>query len=72
MMNNCDSKAKDHYMKYYRILKTVIKEAKNQHYSRLITKYSNKIKTTWTNIRNETGQLRTSELIPSLHVNNEN
>lgn len=44
MMNNYDSKAKEYYMKYCRILKKVIKEANNQHYSRLIAKSSNKIK----------------------------
>jgi hypothetical protein len=31
MMNNYDSEAKEHYVKYCRILKKVIKEAKNQH-----------------------------------------
>jgi hypothetical protein len=43
-MNNYDSKAKKNCMKYCRTLKRVIKGVKNQHYSRLIAKSSNKIK----------------------------
>ena len=58
-------------MKYCRILKQVIKDAKNQHYCRLRAKFSNKIKRTRTIIRNETGQLHPTEQIPSLLVYNQ-
>jgi hypothetical protein len=43
MMKNFDSEAKEHYMKYCRILKKVIKKAKNQRNSRLIAKSSKKL-----------------------------
>jgi hypothetical protein len=49
--NSNDPKAKAHYIKYCRILRKVIKEAKKQHYTRLIAKSSNKVKTTWNVIK---------------------
>jgi len=58
-------------MKYYRILKMIIREAKNQHYNTLIAKSSNKIQMTCTIIRKETGKLHPTEQIPSILVNNE-
>jgi hypothetical protein len=42
--NSNDPKSNAHYIKYCRILKKAIKEAKKKHYGRLITKSSNKIK----------------------------
>jgi len=61
-------KAKAYYIKYCKILSQVIKEAKNQHYSRLIAK-SNKIKTTSSIIKKETGKVHSVEQIPNLLVN---
>jgi len=43
--NSNDPKAKAHYIKYFKILRKVIKEAKKQHYSRLTAKSNIKIKT---------------------------
>jgi len=45
--NSNDPKTKMHYIKYCKILRKFIKEAKKQHYFRLIAKSDNKIKTTW-------------------------
>ena len=62
---NCnDPKAKTYYANYCRILKRVIRGAKKQHYSRLIAKSSNKVKTTWNIIRKETGKLHPTEQTP--------
>jgi ribosomal protein L33 len=69
--NSKDPKAKAHYIKYCRILKKIIKEAKKQHYSRLIAKSSNEIQTTWNLIKNETGKVQPTEQVPSLLVKNE-
>jgi hypothetical protein len=69
--NSNDPKAKTHYINYCRILKKVIREAKKQHYSRVIARSSNKVKTTWNIIRKETGKLHPTEQIPSLVVGNE-
>ena len=70
---NCnDPTVKTHYDNYCRILKKVIREAKKQHYSRLIAKSSNKVKTTWNIIKKETGKLHPTEQIPSLVMGNEN
>ena len=55
--NSNDLKARAHYMKYCKMLKKVIKEAKKQLYDRLIAKSDNKIKTTWNIIKNETGRV---------------
>jgi hypothetical protein len=54
------------YIKYCKIVNNVIKEAKKQHYSRLIVKSDNKIKTTWNIIKKETGKVRLNEQTPSL------
>jgi len=64
-------KAKAHYIKYYKILQKVIKEDKKQHCSRLIVKSNNKIKTTSSIIKKETGKVYSVEQIPNLLVNNE-
>jgi hypothetical protein len=58
-------------MKYCRILKKVIKEAKKLHYGRHIAKSNNKIKTTWNIIKKERGKGHPIEQAPSLLVNNE-
>jgi hypothetical protein len=59
------------YIKYREILNNVIKEAKKQHYSRLIAKSDNKIKTSWNKIKRETGKMHLTEQMPSLLTNNE-
>jgi hypothetical protein len=55
-----------YYIKYCKILYRVIKEAKRQHYCRLIAKSDFKIKTTWTIIKHETGKLHWTEQMPSV------
>jgi hypothetical protein len=49
----------------------VIKEAKRQHYYRLIEKADNKIKTALTVIKHESGKLQQMEQIPPVLINNE-
>jgi hypothetical protein len=49
------------YIKCCKILKNVIKEANKQHYSRLIAKSDNKIKTTCNIIKRETGKINLTE-----------
>jgi hypothetical protein len=60
-----------YYIKYYKILSRVIKEAKRQRYGRLTAKLDNQIKTTWNIIKHETGKLCLTEQIPSLLIKNE-
>jgi ribosomal protein L33 len=69
--NSNNPKTKAHYIKYCQILKKVIKEAKELHYSRLIAKSNNKIKTTWNIIQKQKGKGHPIEQAPSLLVNNE-
>jgi len=68
-VNSNDPTAKAHYTKYCRILKKVIKEVKKQFYDRIIAKSDNKIKTTWNNIKNETGRMHPIEQVFSSLVN---
>jgi hypothetical protein len=58
-----------YYNKYCKILSRVIKEAKRQHYCRLIAKSDNKIKTTWNIIKCESGKLHLTEQISSVLSN---
>ena len=44
--NSSDPKAKSHYVKYFRVLRKIVKEGKKQHYSTLMAKSNNKIKAT--------------------------
>jgi len=67
--NRNDPKAKAHYIKYCRILKKVIKEAKKQFYDSLMAKSDNKIKATWNIIKNEIGRMHPIEQVPSSLVN---
>jgi hypothetical protein len=67
--NSSGPKAKAHYIKYCKILRKVIKETKQQHYSRLITKSNNKIKTK--NIIMRKRETHTVVQVPSLVVNDE-
>jgi hypothetical protein len=60
-----------YYNKYCKILSRVIKEAKRQHYCRLIAKSDNRIKTTWNIIKCESGKLHLTEQIPSVLINSE-
>ena len=69
--NNNDPKPKAHYIKYCEILRKLIKEAKKQHYFRLIAKSNNKVKTTWNIIKKETGKVHSMEQVPHLTVNDE-
>jgi hypothetical protein len=57
-----------YYIKYCKILSS-IKEAKKQHYYRLIAKLDNQIKTTWNIIKHERGKLLLTEQVPSLLIN---
>jgi hypothetical protein len=67
--NRNDPKTKAYYIKYCKIFKKVIKEAKKQFYDRLIAKSDNTIKTTWNIIKNETGRMHPTEQVPTLLVN---
>jgi ribosomal protein L33 len=69
--NSNDLKEKAHYINFCRILKKVTREAKKQHYSTLIAKFSYKVKTTWNIIKKETGKVHPTEQVPSLVVSNE-
>jgi hypothetical protein len=64
--NSEDPNTRVFYIKYCKILKSVIKEAKKQYYSRLIAKSDNKIKMTWNIIKRETGKGHLIEQIPPL------
>jgi hypothetical protein len=57
--NSNDPKVKAPYIKYCDILRKVMKEAKQQHYSMLIEKSNNTEHT-----RKETGKVRTVEQVP--------
>jgi hypothetical protein len=64
--NSNDAKA--HYIKYCKILQRVLKLAKKQHYSSLVAKSNNKIKTTWNIIKKEGGEVHSVDQVPSLPV----
>jgi hypothetical protein len=64
-------KAGAYYIKYCKILNCVIKEAKWQHYCRLIAKSDNKIKTSSNIIKYETKLLHLTEQIPAVLINGE-
>ena len=68
--NSSDPKAKVQFIKYCKIVRHVIKEAKKQHCSRRIAKSNNKIKT-WNNIKKEAGKVHSVEQVPTLLVNDE-
>jgi hypothetical protein len=61
-----DPKAKGNYIKYCETLRKVIKEAKKQHYSRIIAKYGNKIKTTWNIIQKKDNKSTISGTVSNL------
>ena len=69
--NSSDPKAIAHYIEYCDILRRVINGAKKQHYSRLIAKSNNKIRTTWDITNEETGKVHLVEQVPTLLVNDE-
>jgi hypothetical protein len=54
----------------FKILNKVIQHANRQHYNRLVAK-SDKIKTTWNKIKQETGKIHVTEQTSSLLINNE-
>jgi len=49
-----------------------MKEATMQHYSRLIAKSNNKIRTTWNVTTKDTGKVHSVEQVPILCVNDGN
>jgi hypothetical protein len=53
-----------HIVNYCRILKKIIREAKKQHYSRLIAKSSNKVKTPWNIIRRQEKCIQQKRSLP--------
>jgi len=64
-----DPKAKGNYIKYYETLRKVIKEAKKQHYSRIIAKSGNKIKTIWNIVQKKTAKAQSMEQFKTLLLN---
>ena len=60
--NSNDPIAKAH-IKYCKIPRTLIKEAKKQHFFRLIVKSDSKIKTTWNIIKKRTRKVHTVECL---------
>jgi hypothetical protein len=68
--NSNNPRMRAYYIKYCKILNTLINEAKRQHYSRLTAKLDNQIKT-WNIIKHKTGKLHLTEQIPSLLKNDE-
>jgi hypothetical protein len=67
--NSNDLKTKAYYMKYCKIPKKVIREAKKQFYDRLIAKCDNKIKTKRNIIKNETVRMHPIEQVTTALVN---
>jgi hypothetical protein len=67
--SNCP-KLKAIYTKYCKILNKVTKEAKRQHYGRLVTKSYNKIKAMRNIVEKERGRAHSTEQMSSLLVNN--
>jgi hypothetical protein len=65
-----DPHFKLYYLKYCKILVKVIKEAKKVYYDRKFTKSHNKIKTTWSIIKRETGHTTHKGEPQSLKINN--
>jgi hypothetical protein len=59
------------FNKYCKILSRVIKEAKRQHYCRLIDKADNKVKTAWNIMKHESGKLKRMEQTLRVLINNE-
>jgi hypothetical protein len=60
---------KAYYIRYCKILSRVIKEAKRQHYCRIIARSYTEIKTTWNIIKHDRGKLHLTVQIPSLLLN---
>jgi len=69
--NSSDPKAKAYHIKHCKIIRKVIKEAMQQHYSRLTAKSSNEIKTIQNIIRKETKKVYSVKWVPTLLVNDE-
>jgi hypothetical protein len=65
-----DPHFKLYYMKYCKVLAKVIKEAKKAYYDSNILKSHNKIKTTWSIIKRETGYKTLKGESQSLKINN--
>jgi hypothetical protein len=65
-----DSNIKLYYKKYCKILVTVIKKAKKRYYDDAILKSKNKIKTTWSSVKKETGNKNHKNEVQLLKINN--
>ena len=65
-----DPNLKLYYKKYCKILVTVIKEAKKRYYDGAILKSKNKIKTTWSIVKKETGNKNHKNEVQLLKINN--
>jgi hypothetical protein len=59
-----------YYIRYCKVLAKVIKEAKKAYYESTISKSHNKIKTTWSIIKKETGYKIYQDEPQSLKMNN--
>jgi hypothetical protein len=70
-MSSNNFQMREYCINYCKILNTVIKEAKRQHYCRLIAKSDNQTKRTWNVVKHETWKLHLTEQIQSLLRNNE-
>jgi hypothetical protein len=64
-----DRGLKDFYKLYCKILTRVIKEAKQQQYSRRISTSKNKTKTTWNIVKSGKGRKKDIEEIPTISYN---
>ncbi|PNF20902.1 hypothetical protein B7P43_G11183 [Cryptotermes secundus] len=63
-----DEAFKRYYRQYCKILKNVIREAKKKHYSRQISKSSNKIRTIWNITKSVTGKFAKVNSVQELKV----
>jgi hypothetical protein len=68
LRNNNDPNLKYHYKNYCNILSSVIKAAKNLHYSRLIANSNNKAKATWSVIKAISGRNNNKAYIQFLNI----
>jgi ribosomal protein L33 len=64
--NSNDPKAKAHYIKYCDIQRKVTNGAKKQHYSSLIAKSNDKIRTTWNIIKRQGKYIQWNRFLPYL------
>jgi hypothetical protein len=65
---NRDPNLKIYYKQYCRILTRVISAAKRAHYNRMILKSNNKVKSTWSIINEEKGNIKRNKGIHSIMI----